>query len=132
MKNGNDARLVQSEDRKYTKLEYVEPSQADRLDSDPIQKETVEQTNSNQREATRKRHVGAWVAAAVLICLAVGAAHLSNVIPVMKTPAAAAAPVPSVVVSAQVTKEVVPQLQFLGQGSAVDGVVLRARGGGGR
>ena len=130
MKNGNDARLVQSEDRKYTKLEYVEPSQADRLDSDPIQKETVEQTNSNQREATRKRHVGAWVAAAVLICLAVGAAHLSNVIPVTKTPAAAAAPVPSVVVSAPVTKEVVPQLQFLGQFSAVDRVELRAQVGG--
>ena len=53
MKNGNDARLVQSQDRKYTKLEYDEPTDRDHLDSDPIRPETVEQTNSNQRAATR-------------------------------------------------------------------------------
>ena len=130
MKNGNDARLVLSQDRKYTELEYVEPTHSDRLDSD---QETVEQTNSNQREATRKRHVGVWVGAAVLIGLAVGAAYFGpDVIPAAKTPAAAAhvAPVPAVVVSAPLMKDVEPQLQFLGQFSAVDRVDLRAQVGG--
>ena len=133
MKNGNDARLVLSQDRKYTELEYVEPTGSDRLGSDPTQQETAETTKSNQREASRKRHVGAWVGAAVLIGLAIGAAHFGpNVIPDTKTPATAAhaAPVPSVVVSAPVMKDVEPQLQFLGQFSAVDRVDLRAQVGG--
>ena len=132
MKNGNDARLVLSQDRKYTELEYVEPTGSDRP-GDPTQQETAEQTKSNQREASRKRHVGAWVGAAVLIGLAIGAAHLGpNVIPVTKTPATAAhaAPVPSVLVSAPVMKDLEPQLQFLGQFSAVDRVELRAQVGG--
>jgi len=131
MKNGKDARLVHSQERRYTKREYVEPSGSDRLDRDSIQQETVEQTNSNQREATRKRHVGAWVGAAVLIGLAVGVAYFGpNVFPATKTPATAGAPAPSVVVSAPVTKDVEPQLQFLGQFSAVDRVELRAQVGG--
>jgi len=131
MKNGNDARLFQSQDRRYTKREYVEPSRSDRLDGDSIQQETVEQTNSNPREATRKRHVGAWVGVAVLIGLAVGMAYFGpNVFPATKTPAAATALAPSVVVSAPVTKDVEPQLQFLGQFSAVDRVELRAQAGG--
>lgn len=133
MKNGNDARLVLSQDRKYTELEYVEPTGSDRLGSDPTQQETAETTKSNQREASRKRHVDAWVGAAVLIGLAIGAAHFGlNVIPDAKTPATAAhaAPVPSVVVSAPVMKDVEPQLQFLGQFSAVDRVDLRAQVGG--
>jgi membrane fusion protein, multidrug efflux system len=131
MKNGNDARLVQSQDRRYTKREYVEPSRSDRLDRDSIQQETVEQTNSNQREATHKRHVGAWVGAAVLIGLAAGVAYFGhNVFLATKTPATAGAPAPSVVVSVPVTKDVEPQLQFLGQFSAVDRVDLRAQVGG--
>ena len=134
MKNGNDARLVQSQDRKYAKIEYVETSHRDSLDSDPIQQETVEQTNSKQPAGTRKRLAGAWVGAAVLTGLAVGAAYFSKVILATKTPSAdahaAAASVPTVIVSVPVTKEIEPQLQFLGQFSAVDRVELRAQVGG--
>jgi membrane fusion protein, multidrug efflux system len=66
-----------------------------------------------------------------LIGLAAGVAYFGhNVFPATKTPATAGAPAPSVVVSAPVTKDVEPQLQFLGQFSAVDRVDLRAQVGG--
>ena len=132
MKDGNDVRLVQSQDRRYTKLGYIEAAHGDRLETDLIQPEKVEQTNGNHREATRKRHVGAWVASAVLVGLAAGAAYFGpNFIPGRKSAATTAAlPVPSVVVSLPVTKDVEPQLQFLGQFSAVDRVEVRAQVGG--
>ena len=131
MKNGNDARLVQSQDRKYTKLEYDELTDRDRLDRGPIRPETVEQINSNQREATRKRHVGAWVGAAVLIGLAVGAAHFgSNVISATKTPVTVGPAPAQVVVSTPLVKGIEPQLQFLGQFAAIDHVELRPQVGG--
>ena len=130
LKNGHDARLVQSQDHKYTQLEYDELTDRDRLDSGPIRPETVEQTNSNQRAAIRKRHVGAWVGAAVLIGLAVGAAHFgSNVIPATKTPATVAPAPAQVVVSTPLVKGIEPQLQFLGQFAAIDHVELRPQVG---
>lgn len=135
MKNGNDSRLILSQDRSHTEIEYVEAAHSDRLDSDPSRPEMVEQTNSNQRKITRRRHVGVWVGAAVLIGLVVSAAHFGfNFIPLTKTPATAAhipaASVPSVVVSEPVAQNVEPQLQFLGQFSAIDRVELRAQVGG--
>jgi membrane fusion protein, multidrug efflux system len=131
MKNGNDARLGHSQDHKYTNLESVEPPDRDCPESDPIRPETVEQTNSNQRAATRKRHVGTWIGAAILMGLAVGAAHFgSNVISATKTPATVAPAPAQVVVSTPLVKGIEPQLQFLGQFAAIDHVELRPQVGG--
>jgi len=107
---------------RYT--ESLEPSEPDHS-----------QHEGQGKQPTRRSYVGVLAGAAVLIGLAVGVAYFGPYIKTTLTESvvtakAPAAPAVSVVVSTPVTKSAVPQLQFLGQFSAVDSVELRAQVGG--
>jgi RND family efflux transporter MFP subunit len=100
-------------------------------------REDAAESQAPKQATPHKRHFGAVAGAAVLIGLALGAAYFgSGEVPAIQSlisathATAPAAPVPAVVVSTPLVKDVEPQLQFLGQFSAVDRVEIRAQVGG--
>jgi len=141
--NGNGARTALREVPNHD-----EPVRYVALDEEPVIPEVeealeagattaVETPEAHEKPAPRKRGFDSIAGAAVLIGLALGAAYFgSNQLPAIQSlitgnhAAAPAAHIPDVVVSAPLVKDIEPQLQFLGQFSAIDHVELRPQVGG--
>jgi membrane fusion protein, multidrug efflux system len=134
--NGNFSRLSVSQAGDSTeavRYSVPDPGESYQEISEPTHRVSSEKTKTSHLKVPHWSHARIIAGAVILIGLAVGGAYFGPNIASAVNPATTVTPaatLASVVVSSPLVRDIEPQLQFLGQFSAVDSVELRAQVGG--